>query len=55
MVYASTYKLQHQRLWQQIEKVMTLGLHLLLIGDFNYIVNEENKKEDKLFKIDRDI
>ena len=54
-VYASTSVFQHHFLWSQIHDVLSLQVPLLLIEDFNYILNTVDKKGGKLFTIDCDI
>lgn len=54
-VYANTNGIKRWRLWMHVENVLLLGLPLIILGDFNYILNESNKQGDKLFQVNKDI
>lgn len=42
-------------MWVEIETVLSLSLSIVLIGDFNCIVNSTDKKGWKLFHVNTDI
>ena len=42
-IYARTCLIEHQQLWKHILSVQTLALPMLIIGDFNCILNCEYK------------
>ena len=54
-MYASTCGLERKKFWAQIHSVLSLNQLLLLMEDFNYILNANDKKRGKTFYIDRDI
>lgn len=37
----------------QVEIILQLGLSLIILGDYIYIVNESDKQGDKLFQVNR--
>lgn len=39
----------------QVENILQLGLPLIILGDFNYILNQSNKQECKPFQVNTDM
>lgn len=55
ITYVSTNGMEKRSIWESINQVQQLRLYILLVEDFNCILNVEDKKGAKAFKLDRDI
>lgn len=54
-IYINNDGTKRRRLWMQTETVLQLGLSLIILGNFNYILNESDKQGSKPFQVNRDI
>ena len=55
MVYASTSYIEWHNLWDQVQSVVSIGISFLLTEDFNCILNPEDKRGWRYFRVVRKI